>query len=207
MARPQSISREQILEAAREIFFKEGINASTASIAKCAGVSEGLIFKRFSTKEALFREAMGLPDLRIRDELQTLLDVDDVEAGLEAVVLRLVQLFREFLPRMMMLWANCASPEQSPIQIMMKAKETGGQPLPLLLLRTLSAVLEEHQRAGRLRDLDPEIIARVMLGSSHNFAFFEITGIHVRQPLAATSFARGVVDLIMNGASAPERPL
>lgn len=198
MGRPQSISREQILEAAREIFLREGISASTAAIAKAAGVSEGSIFKRFATKEALFREAIGIPDVRIGEDIERLLAEGPIEDGLERVGLRLVELFRELLPRMMMLWANHARHGGDPFEALRCIE--GGQPMPLLLLRTLSHHLETQQRKGRLRRVDPEILARVLLGSMHNFVFFEVVGVHVRQPLAASSFVRGVVDLVLHGA-------
>ena len=54
MARTARITEERILEAAREVFLAEGFGAQTAKIAQRAGVSEGSIFKRFATKEALF---------------------------------------------------------------------------------------------------------------------------------------------------------
>jgi AcrR family transcriptional regulator len=201
VGRPQTIENEQILEAAREVFLRDGLAASTASIAKAAGVSEGSIFKRFPTKEALFRAAMGIPDVRIDGELAALFDGVEVEVGLERMGLRIIELFRELLPRMMMLWANCASAHLSPAESLRCLE--GGQPMPLSLLRTVSHQLEQQQRKRRLRDLDPEIMARVFLGSMHNYVFFEVAGIHVRQPLAAPSFVRGVVDLLVNGAAPP----
>jgi len=46
--------KEKILNAALELFAKEGFHAtSTSKIAKKAGVSEGLIFRHFSNKEGL----------------------------------------------------------------------------------------------------------------------------------------------------------
>ena len=199
MARPASISREQILEAARAVFLNEGVSASTARIAKAAGVSEGSIFKRFATKEELFREALGISNLRIGPEIGELLAEGTLEEGLEKVGLRLVRMFRELLPRMMMLWANHSG---DPRDFFERLRCTeGDQPLPLLVLRALSAQLEQQQRQGRLRDIDPEIMARTMVGSIHNFVFHELVGLNERQPLAAASFVRGVVDLLLRGAS------
>lgn len=203
VGRPQSINREQILEAAREIFLRDGVKASTATIARAAGVSEGSIFKRFSTKEALFREALGLPDVRIGEELGQLLSEGPIETALENVVLRLVAMFRELLPRMMMLWAHNAGQGRDPFEALRCV--AGEQPMPLVILRALSAHLETQQREGRLREVDPEIIARVLIGSTHNFAFYEVIGIHERQPMAATSFARSVVDLVLGGAAPTPR--
>lgn len=46
--------QEKILEAAAELFGKEGYHAtSTSKVAKRAGVSEGLIFRHYTNKEGL----------------------------------------------------------------------------------------------------------------------------------------------------------
>ncbi|MBN2361530.1 MAG: TetR/AcrR family transcriptional regulator [Deltaproteobacteria bacterium] len=48
-------TRKQILDAAMECFARQGYDGvSTAAIAKAAGVSQGIIFHHFSTKEGLF---------------------------------------------------------------------------------------------------------------------------------------------------------
>jgi AcrR family transcriptional regulator len=58
MPRPVSIQDEVILRAARETFLAKGLDATTSEIAVKAGVSHGIIFKRFKTKQALFQRAM-----------------------------------------------------------------------------------------------------------------------------------------------------
>src|SRR5689334_14023210 len=52
--RPQTITDEALLEAARRVFLEEGVGATTAGIARRAGISESVIFHRYKTKEALF---------------------------------------------------------------------------------------------------------------------------------------------------------
>ena len=59
MPRPVSIQDEVILSAARELFLERGIDVATSEIAARAGVSQGTIFKRFRTKQALFNAAMN----------------------------------------------------------------------------------------------------------------------------------------------------
>ena len=56
--RPRLISDEQLLAVAREVFLERGIQATTGEVAKRAGASEGTIFHRFGSKDALFRAAM-----------------------------------------------------------------------------------------------------------------------------------------------------
>src|ERR1039458_4836462 len=61
MGRNKTISDDDLLDVARRAFVEEGFAASTREIARRAGVSEGLIFQRFQTKEDLFFAAMIPP--------------------------------------------------------------------------------------------------------------------------------------------------
>jgi AcrR family transcriptional regulator len=57
MARPRSDDRRNaILSAATHVIAAQGLNASTASIANAAGVSNGSLFGYFDTKAALLNE-------------------------------------------------------------------------------------------------------------------------------------------------------
>src|SRR6185436_12009941 len=58
MPRPPKIKDEEILAAAREVFLEKGIRATTAEVARRAGIAEGSVFNRFPTKLALFQAAM-----------------------------------------------------------------------------------------------------------------------------------------------------
>ena len=56
--RPPSIDSERLLTVAREVFLERGIRATTLEVAERAGVSEGVLFHRFKSKEGLFGAAM-----------------------------------------------------------------------------------------------------------------------------------------------------
>jgi AcrR family transcriptional regulator len=57
MARPRNPAhRDALLAAATRVFAADGLGASTASIAKAAGVSTGTLFVYFDTKTALVNE-------------------------------------------------------------------------------------------------------------------------------------------------------
>ena len=58
MGRPRTVTDEQILEKAREVFIDQGPNATTATIAERLGLSQGALFKRFGTKEELLMAAL-----------------------------------------------------------------------------------------------------------------------------------------------------
>jgi AcrR family transcriptional regulator len=60
MARPITISDQQIIEAARALVSERGMLATSQQIALRANVSEGTIFKRFRTKTQLLQTALGV---------------------------------------------------------------------------------------------------------------------------------------------------
>ncbi|MGD1841495.1 MAG: TetR/AcrR family transcriptional regulator [Thermonemataceae bacterium] len=58
--------QEKIVKAALTLFANEGYNAtSTSKVAKKAGVSEGLIFRHYSSKEGLLEAIMQTAEARI----------------------------------------------------------------------------------------------------------------------------------------------
>jgi len=59
--------QEKILQAALELFAKEGYHAtSTSKVAKHAGVSEGLIFRHFGNKEGLLQAILDEGEQRFK---------------------------------------------------------------------------------------------------------------------------------------------
>src|SRR5262249_44379457 len=153
-----TITDEQILEAARTVFLEKGIQATTAEVARRARVAEGSIFKRFRTKDELFRAAMQ-PQLEDPEWLHTLqerLGKGDLRQTLIEVGLQVVEFFRRLLPLMMMAWSN-PTPGGLPEVL------AGPNPPPLRLLKRVAAFFEAEMRARRLRRHDPEVLARVFL--------------------------------------------
>src|SRR6187401_1098190 len=67
--RPPSIDSARLLAAAREVFLEHGIRATTLEVAKRAGVSEGVLFHRFKSKEGLFSAAMNFDAEEMPDSL------------------------------------------------------------------------------------------------------------------------------------------
>ena len=66
MARPKSEDKKQaLLEAATAAFAQSGIAASTAAIARSAGVAEGTLFRYFATKDELLNELYLAIKLRL----------------------------------------------------------------------------------------------------------------------------------------------
>ncbi|NJO89696.1 MAG: helix-turn-helix transcriptional regulator [Chloroflexia bacterium] len=62
--------QENILKAALQLFAKEGFYAtSTSKVAKQAGVSEGLIFRHFGSKEGLLQAILEEGENKLKDLL------------------------------------------------------------------------------------------------------------------------------------------
>ena len=111
MARPRTISDQQIVDAAREVFLEQGFSATTAEIARRAGVSEGTLFKRFSTKEDLFAETIGLSEGRgWHKEITNLVGQGDPCENLKRLAWMIVRMARIILPPLMVMWSRGHAP-------------------------------------------------------------------------------------------------
>lgn len=177
---------------------EKGVAATTLDVATRAGCSEGSLFKRWKTKEALFRAAMecgnvdggllaSMPDRvgrgSVRDEL--------VDFSLEAIAH-----LRKIVPLIMMSWSH-RSPEGT------GASEP---PVPLRVLRTLTGYFEAEMRLGRVRRTDPEVVARTVMGALWHYAMLEVMFADQGMlPLPAETFVRGFVDLLLGGLE-PAKP-
>ena len=79
--------KEQILNAALELFAEEGFNStSTSKIAKHAGVSEGLIFRHFKNKEGLLQAIMKMGEERIQTIFADILSTEDPKEVLRKAI-------------------------------------------------------------------------------------------------------------------------
>ena len=97
MPRPVSIQDDVILRAAREIFLEKGWDATTSEIAAKAGVSNGIIFKRFKTKQALFQSAMQEQG-NWGQTIPALLDASLGKRDVQETLIELGVFFQETIP-------------------------------------------------------------------------------------------------------------
>ena len=192
--RPPTIDSEKLLAVAREVFLERGIRATTLEVAQRAGVSEGSLFHRFKTKEALFRAALRLDE----DELPRLLASaieklvgPDVRSALLQFAHDLIELGRVALPLAMMSWSNPADGSH-PIE------RRRAQFTPQL--KKFAAYCERQMDAGTLRQMDAEVLARAFMGSVHQYALSRILGDQLTLPEGM--YLRGLVDLFLVGALA-----
>jgi AcrR family transcriptional regulator len=195
--RPPVISTERLLEVAREVFLELGIRATTSEVASRAGVAEGTIFHRFKSKEELFRAAMQFdPDrgLAFVESLPERAGQGDLRANLIEFAEEFMRLVRVALPVMMMSWSNPESELCSG-----RGDEKGAR--YRRAVRAISAFFQAEMDAGRLSRKNPEVLARMLLGSVHHYCMSELFAWDVGG-LSLSAFASEVVDVLLAAGGA-----
>lgn len=194
MVRPTTIQDDALIRAARKVFLERGGKGTSAEVAREAGVSEGTLFKRFGTKEALFARAMASQhdEPAWTDRLMERVGKTTIEDQLFALGLELVAHFSALVPIMMMAWSNSA---------FSAAPKTR---MPAHNIRRLTAYFDAEMKAGRLVARDPHITARCFASSFQSYALLDIaTDTHKELPTPLAKYVRGIVDVIV---AAPARP-
>ncbi|ADV67219.1 TetR/AcrR family transcriptional regulator [Deinococcus maricopensis] len=167
MPRPRVIPDEQLLDAARSVFAEHGYSATTAQIATRARVSEGTLFKRYATKEALFLAAVGVSGTPAwHDLLRDPGTGDAVADRLERACLAAVAYARAVVPQLVALWSRgTASATFNP--------EAFGDPVSRDL-RAFEAYLHGEVQAGRLRAHHTPSVARLLHGALLHHIMLEL---------------------------------
>jgi AcrR family transcriptional regulator len=200
MARPSTISTDQILDAAREVFLERGFRATTAQVAKRARVAEGSLFKRFPTKHELFFAAMqpAMQDPPFLRAIEGRVGRGDVRENMVELGTQLLEFLRRMLPLLMMSWSNRPG-ELLPPHL------SSNDPPPVRALRRTADYFRAEMKRGRLRRQDPEVLARALFGGVQNYVFHELIRKSRRGGRQSSeAFVRDLVALLWAGA-APSR--
>jgi AcrR family transcriptional regulator len=175
MPRPVSIQDDVILRAAREIFLEKGWDATTSEIAAKAGVSHGIIFKRFKTKQALFQSAMqerGDWGQTIPALLNSSLGRKDVETTLVELGTLYTEKFLVLIPTLMMAWSNKQETESPAASSAPANRERATYALKAV--KMIAAYLEAEHRLGRIRETDFEVVAQAFVGALWHHSFLQV---------------------------------
>lgn len=193
MARTPSITDDEILEAARDVFLEKGFKGTTAEIAERAGISEGTIYRRFSEKFELFRAAMELPYPHWFEKLENRVGEGNLADNLVDIALDMIDFYEEVVPKINMIMS---SGDFDPTDDLFHGDEEAP---PVESLRRVTEFFERERRLGRLGACDPEIAARSLLGTVFHYAFAEHQGLNDIYPMPRQTFVRGVVRNLLFG--------
>jgi AcrR family transcriptional regulator len=198
--RPRLFDSSALLTAAREVFLRRGLHATTEEVAARAGVSEGLLYHRFGNKERLFREAMELP-AGSRPECLEALGAEsgvDVREVLQRTALGLIEWGMMEMPLLMMSWSNRDNPS------IQSRLEAANDP-PLHEHRAVRDYLSRMRTRGALvPDTDADAMALAFLGGVRGFVFLRVVygARRARQAQTPQAFAGALARLMV-----PERPV
>jgi AcrR family transcriptional regulator len=98
VTRPKTISDDELLAVARKLFRERGPTVSTRAIARQAGISEGVLYQRFGSKEDLFFASMAPRAPDILSLLGPEPPTAEMPAFLATVLVRLATYFAEVIP-------------------------------------------------------------------------------------------------------------
>lgn len=169
MGRKKTISDDDLLDAARQAFIEKGFAASTKHIAHRAGISEGVIFQRFATKDELFFAAMIPPPADLNQVLR--ISRSTGRALLERLVFAMIDYFRSTLPVLLPLMSHPGFRFED------FARRHPGSPM-ILLRRDLVDFFRKERQAGRIGAVDPGAAALLVWSTAQTIAFFERLGAH-----------------------------
>ena len=181
MARPPSITDEEVLAAARAVFLNKGVSATVEEVAARCGVGEATIFRRFPTKQALFLAAMETGETewgRFLMDRAARGDGGDTRAMLIDLAHEMLDAGRKMMPLIMMKLSNPAMFDR------MRASNRA-----LGFIRVLTDFFELQIREGRVTIEDPRVAARIWLGAIRHMVIFERA-----DDLPTDVFVEGLVD-------------
>lgn len=182
--------KNRIINSAIKLFAENGYNGtSTARIAAEAGVSQGIIFHYFTSKEGLFwtmlQDKAGIYEKRLQAAIK---DETDALKKIETALLGFARLIRE---------------EEGFYEVVIKQIRGSGLNLEnmgkygvLQFPELLSGLLREAMEQGSVREIDPEIAATSFFGMIDFNAFrWFVQG----RNYSLDDTARQIVDLFLNG--------
>lgn len=205
MGRPPTISREQILDAARRIFTLNGFEKATlAAIAGEVGVTPAAILRHFDSKQALFDQSMrhtvAMP--------QCILDLATVDASTDPRIV-LGRIAAEWVP-----FAERTLSANLAVQMHERARHAalvipfdtaGPDTPPRRAFALVSGYFERAAKAGVLRVDDPRDAALLFMGSLFGYVFLHQIMNALPQPIPLPGYIQSLLTLWTRGAIVEQR--
>ena len=193
MSRPVSIRQNAVLDVARRVFLKHGFGATTARIARDAGISEGSLFKHFGNKTALFMAAMQTKTTQqaLRKRLAQAAGAGDMRGALEFAGGQLLDRLQTVLPCIMMVRSSGVT--------LAAAYRPPGPPPPVQQVRALAAYFRSEIRHGRMVMRAPEVQAQAFVGALAHYVFCDM--VYGYRPASPKAYVGALVDGLLRAAT------
>src|SRR5262249_18209259 len=187
MGRQKTITDDEVLRIARNIFREMGHTATTREIGQAAGISEAVLYQRFGSKDQLFFAAMHPRGPDLEELLGPVEPAEDALAYLHAVVVRLGKHFAEVIPIALHVMTH---PSFDPASLA-RAHPDG----PAVLVKGLADRLAALARRGELTRSSTTVAARLLVSVAHDWALGRIHGASSR----SVRELNDMVDVIWEG--------
>lgn len=162
MARPKTISDDEVLRVAREVFRAGGHSATTREIADTAGISEAILYQRFGSKDQLFFAAMHPTGPDVEQLLGPADPPGDGRDYLHETVVRMGEYMADVIPLALRLMTHPSFDHAS----FGRARPTAHESLQ----QALAVRLESLARRGKIAAPSPPATARVLVSLAHDWA-------------------------------------
>jgi AcrR family transcriptional regulator len=162
MGRYKTISDQEVLQVARDVFRAQGHTATTRAIAEAAGISEAILYQRFGSKDDLFFAAMLPRGPEIEKVLGPTDPPDGAHTYLRSVAVRIGKYFGDVIPLALRVMMHPSFDATS----LARAQPTGADVLREGLAERLASLARRQQIATR----SEVMTARLVVSLAHDWA-------------------------------------
>ncbi|MFN2385573.1 MAG: TetR/AcrR family transcriptional regulator [Thermoanaerobaculia bacterium] len=205
MGRSPRVTRDAVLEAAREAFATRGYEGATlADIGRRVGVSAAALLRHEPTKEALFRAAMasGRGEAVSLLELFAQIDPRAPAASLRRLAERWVPFMEKKIGESFVEWLRANTGGNPSLRLPFDPRSAESPPRRFLTL--LERFLIRAREAGTFRGDDARGAALAFLGALHAYVFLHrVVGVQPAMPLPR--YIDTVISIWTQGALAKGR--
>jgi AcrR family transcriptional regulator len=190
MGRQKTISDEEVLNVARDVFREKGHTATTREIAQAAGISEAVLYQRFGSKDEIFFASMHPRGPDVEKLLGPKDPPDDAQTYLRAVVVRLGEYFADIIPLALRVMTH---PSFDPTSLA-RAQPKG----PAVLREGLTERLASLAKRNRIVTSSESVTAQLLVSLAHDWALGRVHGFSSR----GVRELKQMVDVVWEGLRA-----